>query len=315
MSSPPTVVKLEDFTHHPDLPFHLVPDVHDWQPPSELGVTKYRSPVGRGADLEALLLNQGSEVLLVSLHGATNRETVTLPRFERLRTFRGMPYSSLYFADPALQLDEGLTLAWYTGWEDLPLPDILADWVSRAAAAVGARKVVFMGGSGGGFACLQVSPRVPGSVAIPINPQTAIPRYVPGGSWRPARNYIRTVMPHLTPPEGLEAITTEWGDPAGDRLNVVERYRTPQPNRVLYVQNLNDHTHIGDHYELFRRAVAEAGVEGERVRYFEYDGPHRHAVPDWELTSGVLRQALAWLDEPGRSRSSGPDEVADLQPA
>src|SRR5699024_8382265 len=137
--------------------------------------------------------NQGSDVLVVALHGATTRDK-ELPRFEFFRTLRKTEFSSMYFTDPALYLDERIELAWYTGWLEFDFNEVLAPWVQRAAAAVGASKIVFLGSSGGGFGALQVSTRIPGRMAVPVIPQTSIANYLVAGTGLAAqRAYIRAI--------------------------------------------------------------------------------------------------------------------------
>src|SRR5699024_11561470 len=100
-----------------------VPEVDAFEPSSELGVSKYRARLPRDVHLDALLVNQGSDVLVVALHGATTRDK-ELPRFEFFRTLRKTEFSSMYFTDPALYLAERIELAWYTGWLELDFIEV-----------------------------------------------------------------------------------------------------------------------------------------------------------------------------------------------
>lgn len=269
----------------------------EFSPESGLGVSKYRAALDQGSRLDALLVNQGSDALFVSCHGAFSRKEVTLPRFERLRTFLDTSYSSMFFGDPTLHLSDDLSLGWYTGWEDFDLYPVLADWVQRAAKAIGASKVIFLGSSGGGFASLQASAYVPGSVAVPLSAQTRLSRYTPLGNFGHQRNYVRRVMPHLLPPGGIKEIGEEsdWDAPLGERASAVERYSRPQPNCVLYVQNRNDYEHYEQHYLPFRQAV-ESGPNLGRVKFHIYDGPERHTPPTGEQLDAILLEALDWSE-------------------
>src|SRR5699024_7320320 len=128
--------------------------------------------------------------------------------------------------DPTLHLNDQLSLTWYTGWRGLNLYEILADWTVTAAAASGAHHIVFLGSSGGGFAALQVASIVPGSIAVPINPQTTIWRYQPGGSLSFVRSYLEHVAPYLIPEKGLRSISADddWSAPLGDTASTIMTY-------------------------------------------------------------------------------------------
>lgn len=264
--------------------------------PSE-GIYKYSADVGSGSKLEALFVNKRAETLIVSMHGALQRSTIRLPRFERLRTFLRTDYSSIYFGDPALHLSEDLSLSWFTGWREVNVPHLIADWVQKAAHASGASRVLLIGSSGGGFASGQVSALVPKSIAIVFNPQTVISAYRPKGSLGYGRAYIRNVMPDLTPEGGLKAITaqSDWAVPLGDRGSMISRYSRETPNKLLYVQNDQDLDHWRDHYLPFRSAV-EYGDNALRTRFTIYSGPEGHSAPPKEVFQGSIEEALRWVD-------------------
>ena len=57
-------------THH-DVPTTYVHDYQNFQPQLEPGVTKFRASLPRRTNLDALVINKQSDVLVVSLHGAT----------------------------------------------------------------------------------------------------------------------------------------------------------------------------------------------------------------------------------------------------
>lgn len=297
MDSMSTAAPIDNFEHPRELDFIDIRDVDSFEPLNVLGSTKYKADLGGRAKLKAFLTNQGSDVLLVSLHGATARDRFELPRFEWFRTLRKTRFSALYFSDPTLDLNEKLELAWYTGWQDLDLYPILATWAVKAAEAVGASKIVFFGSSGGGLAALQVATFVPGSLAMPFSPQTSIANYkVWGWDLKPQRRYIEVVMPHLAPDGGVQEVQGEvdWSTPLGERTSALRRYSREQPNMVFYVQNNNDLTHVEQHYEPFRKVV-ESSVNQSRVKFLNYDGAPRHNPPKPSEFQRALGQALEWM--------------------
>lgn len=146
-------VELDKVTTHHDVDEIRLSSVDRFfEPRVEGGVSKYAAPVRNNGTLRALfLVNKATDTLVVALHGATNRAKKELPRFEWFRTLRSEPVSSLYFSDPALELEATLELAWYTGRLEFDMHAALAEWIRRAAGAIGASRIVILGSSGGGF--------------------------------------------------------------------------------------------------------------------------------------------------------------------
>lgn len=281
-----------------ELPYVDLPSPAEFHPLSGLGASKYRAPIDRGIPLEALLLNQGSETLLVSLHGSTDRSRFELPRFEWYRTLRGQSHSTFYLSDPTIRLGDRFQLGWYTGWGELDLFPLLAEWATRAANAVGAKHIVFFGSSGGGFAAMQLATFAPGSLAVAFNPQTHIASYTQRNDpLHPQRSYVRHAMPHLEPEEGL-SLDHDWSTPLGERASLLRRYEKVQQNRVLFAQNSRDLSHWNAHYLPFRETV-EAGPNAQSVRWLEYMGPEGHHPPSRGRLADTLAAGISWLHEDG----------------
>lgn len=137
-------------THH-DVWERPVASLREFAPAHDEGVSKYAVDVPGNGVLRALLVNKASDVLIVAFHGATSRARKRLPRFEWFRTLRSENVSSLYFSDPLLETDSTLELAWFTGRYDFDLHVELAQLAEVAARAVGARRIIFLGSSGGGL--------------------------------------------------------------------------------------------------------------------------------------------------------------------
>lgn len=281
-----------------NVPVTELPNIEEFNPTSEIGASRYLAPLPDGLPLEALLVNKASDVLVVSLHGATDRAKYSVPRFEWLKSLLNTEYSAFYLSDPTLRVREDLQLAWYTGSAELDLYPILAEWARRAADAVGAKGVLFVGSSGGGLAALQVSTYVPGSMALPFSCQTSIANYLIGGTRMSAqREYVSAVMPHLAPGgEWSLKPDVDWSLPLGERSSALVRYTKPQQNFVHYVQNTRDYPHMEQHYEPFRKVI-EAGPNKDRVRFDLYDGPENHNPPWPDVFSSRLDAAASWLRE------------------
>ena len=251
------------------------------------GVSRYRAMLGGPLALDGLLVNRENSVLLVSLHGALNRKVTELPRFERLATLTGLPFSSLFFADPTLWLSSDLELAWYVGTPESINPhEAISQAAATAAEFIGASHVIFTGSSGGGFAALQCSSYLPGSVAVCFNPQTRIRNYrVDGYGLGPQRRFLSLVCPESLS-DGLEALSPDddLQRELGERTSVLRRYAIPRANGVVLFQNVNDDHHYIDHYLPFR----EVRGDGTATTYVETVGPSGHVIPDaQEVRHGI----------------------------
>lgn len=256
-----------------------------------LGALRYQVRLDDRGTLDALLLPRNSRELVVVFHGAMVKEHHHLPRFEWLKTLsERTDYSCLFISDPTLTLDPKLLLAWYLGWEGMDLYPLLAEVSRRAADAAGADRLVLTGSSGGGYAALQTSFYLPGSLAIPFNAQTALNRY----HWNAQASYISRIMPHMKPSEGAKK--RSWVRGMGDRASAVKRYRRAGENHVLVVQNVNDEHHYAKHYLPFAEAVAE-GPNRDRVHFEEYSGPSRHEPPSRGRFVETVRRGAHMMDE------------------
>ena len=278
-------------------PVHEFADPSDFQAQEGLGASRYRHTFSGDRPLDALLINEGTDVLIVTFHGALSRERDKLPRFERLGTTGKFGQSMLFFSDPGLHADDEFDLAWYTGWPGVDLQPILAEWAMKAARAVGASRIIFTGSSGGGFTALQVSALVPGSVCLAFNPQTSIHGYLVGGSgvWV-QRKYIEVFHPELmTDGEVHVDFSKDWTLAVGDHLAPTRRYSTPKQNYVMYADNPNDF-----HHEQHLLPLAEAMTSGgnaDRLRIHTYEGAEGHRPPNPDEFSNGMAEALVWCQE------------------
>lgn len=295
----PTIPLDKLFFNGHNAPIHKVEELSAFSPTSELGAARYQYEYDDTKHLDALLVNKGSDVLVVHLHGATVREHTKLPRFERLATLSNEDVSALYFSDPTLLTGEKIQLTWYTGWPGEDVQAQIAEWTRITARKLGVRRVIVAGSSGGGFASLQISALLPGSLAATFNPQTSIHKYYVGGDPNVRgvqRAYIRNVHPEIAdgPIEKMD-LTPDWTLDLGVETSVVRRYSAPVDNHVLFVQNVND-WHYQQHYEPFLEACAKAG-NSEQVRLLTYDGPKQHVAPGTKEFIMGMKEALEWVRE------------------
>ena len=261
---------------------------------TEVGVSRYKAPLRNGTSLESLIVNKGSDVLVVSFHGALVRKQYKLPRFERLATLGESPYSSMYFSDPSLQLDRKLELAWFIGPQGMDVHELCARWIRTAADQLGCSKVIVSGSSGGGFAALQVSTFLDDAVALAFNPQTELDQYfVKGDPTRVSAQsaFLRAVYPDLYR-EIKDTLPTRWGDRLGQLASARTKYKAKVPNRVVYCTSPSDFHHE-QHFLPFHDAYLQ-GNDPKFLKVIEYADRPGHRPPLAQTFVEALTCAVEW---------------------
>lgn len=247
---------------------------------SQRGFSRYSMRLPDGSVLDFLVNNNGSEELVVSLHGATARDKYILPRFEWYNTLSEQSYSSIFIGDPALNFHPKIQLGWYLGTRKFDLHEYLAAFVNEIALKIGARKVVFTGLSGGGFAALQIASFSPGSTAIVFNARTQIPIVQVDGdvSW-PFYFFLSNVMPEIAPSRAnSESFAREWNDELGDRVSARERFRRYTDCHVVFISNSNDPFHSTESIPFEESAHAD-----NVIQFVNYEGGFAHSEPSREM--------------------------------
>lgn len=150
----------------------------------------------------------------------------------------------MFFADPTLDFDARMILAWYIGNESVDVHGAMAEMITRYAAKKRVKHVVLVGNSGGGFTALQVSSYLKGVEVISVNGQVDLGNYQP----RILDPAYRAV--YGKPADG-NAVSSDV------RFNVIERFKKDGfNNRVLMHQNTGDDHHMKDHYQHFEDAFS-----------------------------------------------------------
>jgi pimeloyl-ACP methyl ester carboxylesterase len=199
------------------------------------------STSGGPLDIVALYAPRESKTLIVSFHGSLVRSKFQLPRFEWRRTLGNLDAGVLSLADTTIELGEKIPLGWYIGTKEQDLADDIATVVQQVAADGGYEHIVLAGSSGGGYAAMAISRRIPGSVAVSFSPQTRVGDYIP---WV-AKVLVNAAFPGY---ETIDAVEVDFAE----RVNLRRLYAEPKiPNYVRYVQNSNDLDHIEEHYTPF----------------------------------------------------------------
>lgn len=199
-----------------------------------------------GVPIDLLVSPAASSTTICFFHGAIESH-FTLPALSGLGISGGIEANRVFISDPSLVLDEELMLSWYAGNRYQPeLQKSLTTILEKVITSLGSERVVFFGGSGGGFASLYFAHHFENSLALVFNPQTKIDKY----SLKAVHEFVE------------RAFHVEVGDshPLSELPNTVVHdlcnlYERPTGAKVAYMQNLNDQEHIHSHLLPFLTAV------------------------------------------------------------
>ncbi|MGP9747042.1 DUF6270 domain-containing protein [Brachybacterium sp. AOP29-B2-41] len=156
-------------------------DFTDVSTPSEIPATLpeslYLTIWHNGYPLDLYVENLGAPTTLVSFHAALGGSGLKPPIFTGRAISAGSGMNRIFVSDPGLLTADDLGLAWYLGTNSLYLTALLTEAIRELQSRMSAKHLVFFGMSGGGFAALNFSHEFPGSLALPVNPQTRILDY------------------------------------------------------------------------------------------------------------------------------------------
>lgn len=192
--------------------------------------------ISKQLDIDALFIRRRSSKLLVVFHGALDRNIFSLPRFEYKSSLKDFDGSILFIQDPTLYVHDRLTLGWYIG-TDIDNGHLITKYlIDQAVKSLGPKQLLLTGSSGGGFAALAISARLPGSSALVFSPQTSVENYYSNHR----RRLISSAFPKLDPSfENLVSLE--------DRLDMGALYARGASNKVHYLQNTGDPYHVKRH--------------------------------------------------------------------
>lgn len=256
-----------------------------------------RIAVQTGCDhiqLEVLLVRRGGRKLVVSLHGALDRQRYALPRFERLSSLLAFDADLLLVSDPTLRLDDDLQLAWYTGWTGYDASDHIAQIITHVARQweIASSEVTVTGSSGGGYSALRIGKRVPGSTIVAFNAQTAIWNYLAAGtSYSSQRALIRAAYSEdVIEVDDDHLSVADWTRAHALLSSPRSEFSSEQDNWIHLVQNV-DEFHYADHYVPFIREAVMGG-NGSRLVLHEYHGGSVHVPPTPQIFAKALQRVL-----------------------
>lgn len=230
------------------------------------------------------LFDRGSRELVIFLGGARNTDAAP-PRFAGRHICNTVGVSSVHVSDPAYIRDNRIKLAWYGGTSGTPLQRVLPGLVTSWMAEVRAAKLIFVGGSGGGFASIYYAAKMPGSAALVWNPQTDIMRY--NKEQRRMYGSLAFDVPENISEQKLRRSID---------VDVLGRI----PSRLHIMQNWRDH-HVDNHFNPYLRSLGldEVGKASQRRKYSDHNlsifmddwGPG-HSAPHRDCIASELAALL-----------------------
>lgn len=247
--------------------FYDVPLVHQ----TSLGGLRFNGqatavhtvPIGGGLTLDFFAQLKRSDELVVTFPGAARPGKNIYPLFARVATFRANRTPAfMAFADPTILMDPDreVLLAWLLGNPDLDPAPLVLQAIRKAQGKTGAKHVVFVGGSGGGFPALRMASMVPGSMAYLHEGTTSIARTLPVSSER----YFSKLWPGWDREKLIHAFP--------HRFDMVRHYKQFQPDNFVYFAQSEDDTRFRDgHYAPFKEAMGvkdDSGATRSGARHF-----------------------------------------------
>lgn len=183
-----------------------------------------------GLPIDLMVEDNGSNTTLVSFSAALGQAPLDPPIFTGRAASADLGMNRVFVSDPGLLCSEVLGLAWYLGTKQVNLTQRLVEIIQALQDRLGAEHLVFFGMSGGGFASLNISHEFPGSLAVPVNPQTRILDY--------AKLHWQSMAEACFGVKGEDgALDILEAHHRADQRHV---YNRGYSNTVIYVQNSQD---------------------------------------------------------------------------
>ncbi|RZT94251.1 hypothetical protein EV681_2669 [Advenella incenata] len=173
------------------------------------------------------------------------RKGLRLPSFSGYNLLEQVDASYVCINDPSLYLSDKLNLAWYLGANDIHAQTVIVQVLKKIIDQLKPSRLIFVGGSGGGYAAMYYSSFFSESLALPWNPQTDIFKFIPDS--------VTTYLRHAW---NFDGSIEEGKDYLQGIIetDLFSRYTKENPsssNYLIYLQNASDHHHIDAHLKPF----------------------------------------------------------------
>jgi len=197
----------------------------------------------KSIDIETLIQNieSVSGNIFILLSGARDPSTQPIPKFDRWKWKDKFPGITVNISDPSLYSnDKKLRIGWYIGSKTVDYTKEICEVVLRIAQHFNIKreKIFFYGSSAGGFAAIRMSSIIDGSTAIAINPQIDIRKYIQSQYNAFLKHSFQSTHEHITNEDLL-------------RFDATIELKKTQNTKIIYAQNILDHSHFQDQYTYF----------------------------------------------------------------
>lgn len=233
-----------------------------------------------GGEIPLLTQLQDSSTVVFSFSGAVDRARHSLPFFTSTSLHKHAPASIIGVSDPSLVRGEELKLSWYAGDDRFAVQLALTELVHRIVDALDATRVVFLGGSGGGFAALYYAWRLPGSVALVSNPQTNLNHAI-----RLHRDRYRAACWPSLPEQTSLAQTID--------VDLGALYASRCDTSVIYLQEASDFYHVKWHFGPFVSKLPREYSDRLVIRMAHWGRRGHQAVPAYVWIPWLLAALTA----------------------
>lgn len=230
--------------------------------------------------------SRSPEKLIISFHGATNRNKRPLPRFQDA-PYAGESAAYLSISDPTLEVNNFLRIGWYAGAENFPLRTILSDLLTNTISRLKPKKTILFGSSAGGYAALWYAKILHGLTSFAINPQTNILRYNKSN----VDDYVRACWPSLKNPDDLQSVLD-------CDIGNIYRDNAPKTSTVI-LSSSGDRRHFENHIAPFIGGMHPDALKSTILMcdYFGVMG-HENSIPNSIILRWFKAVLLAENAEP-----------------
>lgn len=225
----------------------------------------------------------------------SKRENKKGPFFSGLGITHNKKIPLIAIADPCLDSDTSLSLAWYVGGPNDAFTKNLTVLLTVLQENLD-RELIFVGGSGGGYAALNTASQFDGNASVLVwNPQTDIYEYAERFVKEFLRSQFNFSFAALGAPNWKEYCKIRTDSKIN--TNVLTAETILKPRRLVYLQNSGD-WHREKHLKpLWEKVSSEPIIEGQnsldedRIAFVQKFA-EGHAPPSSTLIADLLYQLM-----------------------
>lgn len=230
-----------------------------------------------GIPIDLKYVDRGKGITVLTFHPAINSKVTHIPMFIGGNITQDLEANILFVSDPTMNVFEELETGYFAG--SSRQPNLQSDLNKIFRKITEGKRAIYFGFSAGGFAALYFSSLHPGSIAIPVNPQTTLSLHTSERLTKWAEVAWGISNQKDAPVKNVPPVDSDMCD----------LYSTPKPNRVAYVQNVGDRDHMEIHWARFKKLAKSQVIAGTCLVYAG-DG---HIAPRPEFLTEVLNTVIS----------------------